>query len=141
MSDGMKKFILWIGMLLFLGITVSGTLAMNLKKMDIHYHKVNVKVTDVEVIMPKDTTDTLKYIIKVQHNGEEKELKNVKMGFSYRAGNWVEVYEAHGQLYEDEDGVRTDSTLATYYFASLGINLVLIFLLVYGIAAYRRGRW
>lgn len=136
-----KKFIILISVLLVLGITISVLLAMDLKKMDISYNKVNVQVTDVQTIMPEDAKSTIKYIVKVRHEGVEKELNNVSSGYYYAAGMMVEVYEANGRVYADEAGVRTDTTPATYYFVSLGVNVGLIFLLGYAIAAYRKGRW
>ena len=136
----MKKLILFSGVLLFLGIMISASLWLRVKNLDISYNKVNVIVSNVEKIEPKNVKEGIRYIIKVYHDGKEKELNNVKMGFSYYVGKSVEVFEKDGLLYEDEAGVRTNTVAATYYFVSLGVNLVLIFLLVYGIVAYRRGR-
>lgn len=128
----MKKFFIITGGLFFIGICVTVFLWFKVRDAKISYNKITVSVVSVEKIMPKDARETMKYRVKVRYDGTDRELNNVKKGFSYFAGQQVEVFESDGVLYEDEDGVRTSTMTFYYYLTSLGMTVVLLILFISG---------
>lgn len=133
-----KKYSLAIAVLLLIGIASSVFLWIKVKNQDIAFQKVIAVVSSVEKLHPIGYKGGMEYKVMVRRDGREKEVHNIRKGFQYYVGKMVEVVEADGVLYEDEDGVRTDTYLAYYYFASLAINLILLVLLITGVVSARR---
>lgn len=135
-----KLYLSGIFLIIFLFITMY--FFQDAKKSPIFYNKVKVIVTDVEIIYPKNYKEFYKYIIKVSENGKVKELGNVKVGYSYYKGKMIEVFkDENGRLYEDEDGIRSNTKFARVYFISLGVTFIVLCFFVYNIIAYRRNCW
>ncbi|MGF0039686.1 hypothetical protein ACQRBF_02790 [Peptoniphilaceae bacterium SGI.131] len=135
-----KRGIYFSALFLLVGIFFSILLWSGVIEKKLDYKKVKVLVSDVELVGPSKGNYRTEYKITVFHEGEAKKLENVKNGYSYYIGNEVEVFESNGRLYEDLAGVGTNTPQASYYFISLGVNFVFLYILVYNILAYKRQR-
>lgn len=136
----MKKLAVLSALLLLIGIAASVHLWMQVKEVNPSYHKVTVTVSEVQVIPPSFSKRYTEYIVKARVNGTEKQIHNIRKGFSYYVGKQLEVLEAGGELYEDESGVKTNTKAAQYYFISLGANLFLLALFLSSFLSYRKKR-
>ncbi|MDO4799882.1 MAG: hypothetical protein Q4A52_05120 [Bacillota bacterium] len=121
-----RKLNLVFGILLLLGVAVSVLLWFQVKNQNLTARPVSVLVTDVQKIVPADPRENTEYRVKAHYDGKEHEIHNIRNGFRYIVGLSVEVVEAGGVLYEDEDGVRSNTGIAYFYFGSLALNAVLL---------------
>lgn len=131
-----QKHTLIFGILLLIGIATSVFLWFQVNNQSYTLNRVNVQVVSVKEERPLGLKGGVEYIVTVRHEGKEKKLNNVSSAYQYIIGGMTEVFESNGALYADEDGVKTSSNIALYYFGSLAVNLILLIIWI-GCKSYK----
>lgn len=108
------------GLLLLIGIAVSVFLWFQVKNQVVTFDYVNVQVVGVEESRPNGYKGSVEYKVTARHEGEEKVVHNVSNAYMFVPGGMVQVVEANGVLYADEDGAKTSTNTALYYLSGQG---------------------
>lgn len=93
-----------------------------MNKVEIEYEEVRAIVTDTstkEVVNKKTHNRTTFYEVKVEYEGEEYELQNVHGLSGYYKGKDVKALLSNDKLYANEEGIKSTSPTATFYFVFL----------------------
>ncbi|MBR7928271.1 hypothetical protein KBI51_08860 [Aerococcaceae bacterium zg-ZUI334] len=126
------------GILLLLGIVISISLWTKAQKAALEYTTVEAMVESVETIYPKGIGEHLEYKVKVLFNGKEYELQNVIDGFSYYSSQKIQAFYADDVLYENIEGIKSNTNEAYIYFVSLGVIVLLLACFLYHILSFFR---
>lgn len=118
----MKKLgiILWIAFVVCVIATVGLWFAVNNSNPEFEEVKAIVTSSETKQVVNKKTgSRTNFYEVKVRYDGKEYDLKNPHNTYMYPEGKTVTAYLANGNLYANEEGVKTSTPVAIVYYVCL----------------------